>query len=159
MTSRFFDYGAKATEATEAARDPGPRGILSGLTPQDWTHLIGFAARVRYAAGKDIIAAGQNEPAIYFLVRGTVRIVQPRPGGIDTEIGVLQDGAVFGIQGFVDHRPSAATATAVTETEVLSLTPTTFAQLASWHPRIGIALMSDLAANLASRLRQHEVMT
>lgn len=159
MMAGFFDYGSSSQSPPATSSEPTPKGMLAGLTAEDWNHLIGFASRRRYPAGGVIIAAGSNQPAVYFLVSGSVRITGSRPGGLDSEIEVLSDNAVFGIQSFLDHRPSAATATAVTATEILTFTPSTFSQFAAWHPRVAIALISDLAANLAARLRHHEVMT
>ena len=80
MNSGCFDYGIGAGGLAPGMSDPEQKAILSGLSPQDWEHLMGFAARRRYPSGGVIVNAGTTEPALYFLVSGAVRITAPRPG-------------------------------------------------------------------------------
>lgn len=151
MTYDFFSYADAAGS--------GPRGggaILAGLSDEDWDKLIAFTARRRYKDGAAVIRAHDTERAIFFIVAGAVRIFAPQPKGADVEIARLGEGAVFGIQSFLDGGARAASAGAVGPLEVLMLSLQQFDQLAAWQPRIAIALLRDIGANMAARLRRHE---
>ena len=66
------------------------------------------------------------------------------------------EGEVFGMLSFLDGAPSGITAS-VSRTgpaELLLLTPESLQQLAAWQPRIAMALLRDLGAHVAARLRR-----
>jgi hypothetical protein len=56
---------------------------------------------------------------------------------------------------FLDGAPSAvaATVTPAGPAELLRLTPEALQQLAAWQPRVAMALLRDVAALVAVRLR------
>ena len=151
MAVDFFQYDEPGGPV-----QPAGRAILGGLTDEDWDKFIGFAARRRYAADAPLIKAMDTDRAIYFVVSGAVRILSHQPGGVETELTVMGEGDVFGIQSFLDAAPRAASAVAVGDVEVLMVSSDMFAQLAAWQPRIAVALLTDIGANISLKLRQHE---
>jgi CRP-like cAMP-binding protein len=151
MARDFFSYADASADAP-----PETRAILGGLRDEDWDKFIAFAARRRYVADASIIKAGDGERAVYFIVSGSVRVVSAQPGGLALAAKTLGEGDVFGIPSFLDGGPHAAEAIAAGPVEVLMLSDEMFEQLASWHPRIAIAFLRDIGANVSARLRQHE---
>ena len=151
--SDFFSYkpaGALAPVPAAPAA-PEPQAILADLSGDDWEQFIGFAARRRYPAGAVLVRAGETDRALCFIASGRVDLHGPGP--VATSRG---EGEVFGLLSFLDGAPSAVTATVSTAApaELLRLTPDALQQLAAWQPRIAVALLRDLGALVASRLRR-----
>ena len=150
--SDFFSYGS---DAPEPERSAGPDAILGDLSGQEWERFIGYAARRRYPAGAAIVTAGEPVRALCFIVSGQVEISTegaPRK----TPPLVRGEGEVFGMLSFLDGAPSGISATVARDgpAELLLLTPESLQQLAAWQPRIAMALLRDLGAHVAARLRR-----
>ncbi|MCB1994970.1 MAG: cyclic nucleotide-binding domain-containing protein [Burkholderiaceae bacterium] len=153
MADDFFQYGGAVPAPSPAPTDsavapPAPR-LLAELGDADWAHLIGFMARRRYPAGAVILAVGQLAPALVFVANGHLRVTVP--GQPSERRG---EGDVAGMLGFLDAAPAAAEVVAETEVDLLMLTPQALQQLGAWQPRIALALLRDLAAHVALRLRR-----
>jgi CRP-like cAMP-binding protein len=147
--SDFFSYGA--APQPEAARAEAPRAILGELDGDEWERFIGYTARRRYPAGAVIVAAGERERALGFIASGQVEL--------RSEAGTLTrrgEGEVFGLLSFLDAAPSAVAVSVAASgpAEVLLLSPEALQQLAAWQPRIAMALLRDLGAHVAARLRR-----
>lgn len=148
--SNFFSYaGAAEPEGT-----PAQRAILGELSSDDWEKFIGYAARRRYPAGAVVVEAGSTARLLCFIASGQVDL--RRPGAPKTAPRVTRgEGEVFGILSFLDGAPSGSTASvgATGPAELLMLSPEALLQLAAWQPRIAVALLRDLGAHVAARLR------
>ena len=153
--SDFFSYKPAAaplppapSAATGAASQPA---ILADLSGDEWEQFISFAARRRYPAGAVIVQAGDTDRALCFIASGRVDLRGP-----GTESATRGEGEVFGLLSFLDGAASAVTASvsAGAPADLLRLTPEALQQLAAWQPRIAMALLRDLSALVASRLRR-----
>lgn len=150
MANDFFSYGAPApAPALAAAPAAAPARLLADLGDEDWEKFIGFTARRRYPAGATIVRAGDHGPALFLVASGHVRVLLP--GGAPAVRG---EGEVVGLLSFLDGARHAADVVAVGEVELLMLTPDALSQLAAWQPRIAVALLRDLGAHAAARLRR-----
>lgn len=148
MANDFFSYGAPAPAAAPAAA-AAPVRLLADLGDEDWEKFIGFTAQRRYPAGAAIVHAGDRGPALFLVASGTVRVMLPGAAP-----AIRGEGEVVGLLSFLDGAPHAADVLAVGEVELLMLTPDALSQLAAWQPRIAVALLRDLGANAAARLRR-----
>jgi CRP-like cAMP-binding protein len=151
MNPNFFSYGGNPDKPAAALGSEPPPAILGQLSDSDWEKFIGFTARRRYPVGAAIVGVGDAERALYFIVSGAVS-VKPVSG---TETA-LADGEVFGVLTFLDGAASAVTVVATGPAEVLRLTPEALEQLSAWQPRIALALLRDLGAHVAARLRRFQ---
>jgi len=160
MANDFFQYGsAPPPPAPATARDSAPEGnraILGELSDEEWEKFIAFATRRRYPGGAVIVEAGQAGHALGFVASGTVEVVQaPLPGATEVPPPEARgEGDVFGMLGFLDGAPATVRVRARGSAEVLLLTREALLQLAAWQPRIALALMRDLGAAVAQRLRR-----
>jgi CRP-like cAMP-binding protein len=147
--SDFFSYQGKANDAP--APTPSLPGIGTGLDDQDWEHIIRFAARRRYPAGAVLVQAGDSDQALHFIASGQVELRGPGPAR-----SLRGEGEVFGVLSFLDGEPSAVTAvvSASGPADLLRITPDALQQLSAWQPRIALALMRDMGAQVATRLRR-----
>lgn len=152
MASGFFDYPG------QALREGAARSAFAGLHEEDWDVLLRYASRRRYEAGALIFQPGDDEPSVFFVISGTVRLSQPRPAGFTSRSLNFGEGEVFGVLTFLDQAPRGMTARAETEVELIMLSRAMLDRLASWQPRIALALLHDLAGNVARRLRGHEAL-
>jgi len=149
--SDFFSYDG----APESERAAGPRAILGDLSSKDWERFIGYTARRRYPAGAAIVTAGEAVRALCFIASGQVEIATEGASRKTTPL-LRGEGEVFGMLSFLDGAPSGITATVGPggPAELLMLTPESLQQLAAWQPRIAMALLRDLGAHVAARLRR-----
>ena len=159
MANDFFQYGPapSAPPAPAPVRDApeGARAILGELSDEDWEKFIGFAAQRRYPAGAVIFDVGQAFGALGFVASGAVEVATPPATGTATSRPeVREEGDVFGMLGFLDGAPATVRVRARGTTEVLLLTREALLQLAAWQPRIAVALLRDLGAAVATRLRR-----
>lgn len=146
--SDFFSYGARTAPAATEAPLPS---VGAALDDQDWEHVIRFAARRRYPPGAVLVQAGETDRALHFIASGVVELRGPGP--VRTQRG---EGEVFGVLSFLDGEPSAVTAVVAGAgpAELLRITPEALQQLSAWQPRIALALMRDMGAQVAARLRR-----
>ncbi|MBA4176412.1 MAG: hypothetical protein C0505_07610 [Leptothrix sp. (in: Bacteria)] len=148
--SNFFSYAG----ATEPEPPAPQRAILGELSGEDWEKFIGHAARRRYPAGAVVFEAGHTARPLCFVASGLVELRAP---GAPRQAPPVQrgEGEVFGVLSFLDGAPSAVTATVASAgpAELLMLSPEALLQLAAWQPRIAVALLRDLGAFVAARLR------
>lgn len=155
MANDFFRYTAPSLASAQPATPPAaPEGpvpirLLADLGDEDWEKFIGYTARRRYPAGAVVVPFGGPSPALFFVASGSVRVAVP--GAAPTLRG---EGEVVGLLSFLDGAPHAAEVSAASEVELLMLTPEGLSQLAAWQPRIAMALMRDLGAHVAARLRR-----
>jgi len=139
-----------------APRDPAPEGgraILADISDEDWEKFIGFAARRRYPDGGVIFEIGQVSGALGFIASGAIEVAAP-PGANAPPPELREEGDVFGMLGFLDGAPATVRVRARGRTEVLLLSREALLQLAAWQPRIAVALLRDVGAAVATRLRR-----
>lgn len=106
-----------------------------------------------YRAGDVIYAQGQTGDEIYWIRRGTVRILAPLGGGRSRHTASFGRGDFFGGLAFLDNRPRSNDAVALNDTEVFVLTREQFNLLAEEHKKLALALITAIARTLAIRLR------
>lgn len=147
--SDFFSYGPPEAERST------PRAILAELSGDDWEKFIGYTARRRYPADAVVLGAGDTGRALCFIASGQVEV---RTTGAPKKAKptLRGEGEVFGMLSFLDDAPSDISVTVASggPAELLMLTPDTLQQLAAWQPRIAMALLRDLGAHVAARLRR-----
>ncbi len=152
--SDFFSYQSPAEpprgKAAPAAAALPPQWVLQELSPDDWEHVLRFAARRRQAAGSIVVPLGEREPALHLIASGQVRLEAPGQAPM-----LRGEGEAFGLLSFLDGAPSAVQAVVAGNgpAELLRLTPESLQQLAAWQPRLALALLRDVAALVAARLR------
>jgi CRP/FNR family transcriptional regulator, cyclic AMP receptor protein len=136
-TTGFFQY-----PGIEAPADTPP-GFLEDRGDDDWTLLLEHTETRRYRAGQQVLAQGEHDRALYLLVDGR----------LEAPSGPVAPVSTFGEIAFLDGRPRAVTVTATSDAEVLRLGHEAFLALSARRPDLGRAVLTDVSAILASRLR------
>jgi CRP-like cAMP-binding protein len=142
--SSFFDYPGEA-----GVREQPPREavLLPDLDDAGWNTLIAYMEVHRFAPGEVVITAGSDDRALHVVADGVLELALPDgPTSLET-------GAVIGEVAFFDGQAHDTTIRAVTDVDLLSLSPDAFETLAAREPALARALLFDLGRILALSLR------
>jgi CRP/FNR family cyclic AMP-dependent transcriptional regulator len=104
----------------------------------------------RYRKGNVIFVQGEQGERCFVIVSGAVKISAYHEDGREAVLAMMSPGDVFGELGLFERSPRSADATAVEDTEILSLDTAGLSAAIAEHPQIGLALL----AVLGRRLRQ-----
>ncbi len=104
--------------------------------------------RVAFAAGQVIFEEGQPGRAMYVVNAGTVDLTI---GG--TVVERVEKGGILGEMALIDNEPRSATATAITECELVAIEKPRFAYLVQQMPYFSIKVMEVMARRLRKRTK------
>jgi len=141
----FFDYPG---EAVTESRRPDDAVFLPDLDEEDWGRLLAYAEVRRFAQGEIVIPAGATDRSLYIVADGTLELTG-RDG-----TATVETGAVIGELPFFDGRPHDAAVRALTDVDLLALSPEAFEVLAAREPSLARAVLLDLGRILSLRLRR-----
>jgi len=139
-TSGFFAY--PTLPAPEPATEPG---FLAGATEEDWDAVLAATETLRFAPGDVVLRAGERDRALCLLLHGVVEA--------DAAPGAVMAPATLGAVAFLDGSPRAVALVARTHGELARLSWEAYESLAARDPRLGRAILLDLARELGARLR------
>jgi len=99
----------------------------------------------RHRVNEQIIDRQDNSRDVYFVSRGTVRIVNYSLSGREVTFDDVQEGEVFGELAALDGAPRSANVVALSEVVVGMMSPEVFQRTLIEHPDIALLLMTRLA--------------
>lgn len=115
------------------------------------------AERIDYAKikkGDLLIKEGQGGNTLYYLVNGTVEIRKESLDGKQALLSQFSRGSIVGEQALLEiEARRSATAVAIEDCELLSLTRHNFEEMVASSPRIGVAILKGVGKILSERLR------
>ena len=144
----FFDY--PGDEGAPAPLDDD--AFLARFDDDDVAALLEHAEVRRVRAGQTLIHVGDTDTSLFVVTDGTLEARLPRRRR-PVRLSTLTTGSVVGELSFFDGRPRSAEVVAVTDAEVVRLSPEGFDALSAAHPALGRRILLDLARVLAGRLR------
>ena len=109
-----------------------------------------------YQPGEVIYAAGQPGDELYWVRRGSVRLMARLPLGQRKPVASFGRGDFFGSLAFMDGKPRPNDAVAVTETELYVLTREKYNEVTAMHKHLAVDLANALTRTMAMRLRRVE---
>ncbi len=120
--------------------------LMSGLDPGAMRSLESHCHWHKFAAGQVIFDYGGNATHhIYFVIRGTIRIVNYSPSGREIAFANVREGSYFGELGALTDEPRSASVVAVTDCRLASLAPQVFEGLLLDNPALAIRVIRQLA--------------
>lgn len=130
-------------EQTDLARD---------MSAENLAILSRHLAPAHYAAGEMLCRTGDAADRFWIIRRGSVSV---RLAGVKAQIRLasLAPGCCVGEMGLLDNRPRSADVVADEEVQAYLLTKESFDTIMREHPHIGQAILSNIARQLAQRLR------
>jgi sulfate permease, SulP family len=110
-----------------------------------------------YQAGQKIFSHGDSSDELFFIRKGSVRIVMPLDNRTGHHLATFGRGDFFGELAFMDRAPRSADAVAYTDCELYVLTRERFAALSREHRMLALNLLEGIATAIASRLRRTDM--
>jgi SulP family sulfate permease len=110
-----------------------------------------------YQSGEIIYAQGTPGDELYWVRRGTVRLMSTLEKNKKKPVASFARGDFFGGLAFMDNQPRPNEAMALTPTEVYVLSRQQFKQISEEHKKLAINLANAMARTLAMRLRRTEL--
>ncbi|MDT3687001.1 MAG: SulP family inorganic anion transporter [Pseudorhodoplanes sp.] len=133
-------------------QDLAQADLTLGMPPADIDILKRHLTAISYPAGTALCHAGDPSDRLWILTRGTVSIRVSGPTG-DRRLASLAPGCSVGEMGLLEHQPRSADVVADDDVEAFMLTGLQFEALLRDHPRVGQAILTNIARQLAQRLR------
>ena len=124
--------------------------LFGGLDEQAAETLIGTMSAQRLERGDVLFHEGDQGDRLYVIGEGKIKLGRTSSDGRENLLAILGPGEMFGELSLFDPGPRTATATAVAETQLLSMGNEQLKEFL--HHRPGVA--ATLLAALARRLRR-----
>jgi CRP/FNR family transcriptional regulator, cyclic AMP receptor protein len=136
--------------------------IFDQLTATQLEMVANICSEERFSAGQVIFEESSNSKELYVIVRGEVEIlISPTTGAPAKDkhqIAVLRHGQSFGEVALVDEGLRSATARATQkDTRLLVIARDKFLMLCETYPQLGYRAMGNLAADLATKIRNADM--
>ncbi len=103
--------------------------------------------------GSEVFSEGSKDAYMGIVIRGIVRIVKEDSLNRRSAIAEVGPGKTLGEMSLIDGWPRSASAVAVENTTLLTLTKDNFDHLLADHPRLGSQILMKVANLLSHRLR------
>ncbi len=132
--------------ASNGLSDLGGIELLSGLAPETLRDLERQCLWHELAANQMVL--GHSDHAahhIYFVIEGTVRIVNYSPSGREIAFANIRKGSYFGELGALTAKPRSASVIAVTDCRLASMAPPVFQRLLLDNPELALRVITQLA--------------
>jgi CRP-like cAMP-binding protein len=130
--------------------------VLQAMDGGALARLAGALEEKEYAEGQQVFAEGDPGDAMYFIVRGQVRVEVRRDstGTARKTLTVLMPGDYFGEMSIFDQQPRSAFAVAVGETRLLRLSKTGFDTLLGQSSAAGLSVLFAMIRTSSDRIRR-----
>jgi CRP-like cAMP-binding protein len=160
-TADFTAHARVVVEIVDRAFQDQKLGlaIVNLLRPLSMFHTLGdgelrkmarlFIQKL-YRAGDEVFAKGSSGEEAYVVLRGKVNI---HLDSAAPPIAQLAEGKIFGELAFLDGAPRVAHAIAAQPSILLVVQRSAFNDLVRREPNLGMAVMRNLAQDLAVKLR------
>jgi CRP-like cAMP-binding protein len=96
--------------------------------------------------GEEILNRESADRDVYFVVQGSVRIVNYSLSGREVAYATVQNGGYFGELSAIDGEPRSATVVALDNCILASLAPEQFREILIAHPTIAVSVLEKLAS-------------
>ena len=124
----------------------GNIGLLSGVTPERLAELERLARWRRYSPKELIFDLQSGGTEVYFIVEGTLQVVNYSPSGREIAFAQVPAGGYIGEMSAIDGRPRSATVVSVEDTTLASVAAVTIKNLLLDYPKIAFVVLQNLAA-------------
>ncbi len=133
--------------------------LFHGLSNQEAEQVLALGAEKTYRQGDTLTVQGSPADKVFTIVEGMVEIALNTREGERTLL-YLGPGQMVGEISLIDGGPHSANARAVhNPTRVLVFDRSRLLDFCESHPHIGYILMRNIAADLAFKIRHHNLST
>jgi CRP/FNR family cyclic AMP-dependent transcriptional regulator len=103
-----------------------------------------------YSRGEEVINFESTSRDIFFVIAGSVRVINQSPSGREVTLADLQAGGLFGELAAIDGEPRSATVVATSESHVAVMAEETLRRVICDHPAVALAMLKRLAGMVRS---------
>lgn len=127
--------------------------IFKYLAGGESQQVLNSAVEVRLKSGETVFEAGSAGNEMYIIKSGRVKVYRVFD---DNEITFAEfgPGDAFGEMTLIDEYPRSASATALDDCVLLSLTRAAFKQIVEEYPPLGVKLLLAVAEVFSKRMRK-----
>jgi len=123
--------------------------VFNGIEEGDTYHLARIGRIRTVQAGEALILQGEKGDRLFVLIAGELRVI------VDgREVGRIEPGETVGEMSLLDDGPRSANVETVGECRVMEILRSDMLHLMASRPRLGMALMHNLAVSMAEKLRE-----
>ena len=122
--------------------------FVSCLTDDERVIFEENCSSVDFSAGATIIERHSNDSSVFFVLSGTVSVLNYTTSGRAITHATLCSGNIFGEMAAIDCRPRAAWVLAVDDCKLLKIPGKIFINLAERNHKFSFELLRKLSANL-----------
>ena len=126
--------------------------LVQQMSPAEIDILASHLSLVTYPAGTPLCRGGDAPDRMWIIKRGSVSVRVAGARG-ERRLASLAPGCSVGEMGFLDRRPRSADVYADDDVEAYVMTAQSYAAILRDHPRIGQAILANIARQLSERLR------
>ena len=126
--------------------------LVQQMSPEEIDILASHLSLMQYPVGTALCKAGDAPDRMWIIKRGSVSIRVTGARG-ERRLASLAPGCAVGEMGFLDNRPRSADVYADDNVEAYVMTAESFAAILRDHPRVGQAILANIARQLSQRLR------
>jgi len=134
-----------------------PPNVFRSLSEEQKRQLRSLGRVETYEADATICSQGTEARKLYLVEEGQVAVEYNPPGGTRIPVTIVSAGGAFGWSALVRPYLLTATVVALCKTRVLGIERDALMALMRADPKMGIAVMEDVASVAASRLRSLEM--
>ncbi|MDD9350384.1 MULTISPECIES: Crp/Fnr family transcriptional regulator [unclassified Mumia] len=122
--------------------------LFSGLDDEAAESLGSQMSSARLRRGEVLFHEGDEGDRLYIVTDGKIKLGRSSADGRENLLAILGPGQMFGELSLFDPGPRSATATAVTDSELTSLSHDELTKWLNDHPNVARALLGQLASRL-----------
>ncbi|HVF06109.1 MAG TPA: Crp/Fnr family transcriptional regulator [Frankiaceae bacterium] len=122
--------------------------LFAGLDDDAWRTLSGRLRTRALQRGDHVFREGEPGDALHVVADGKIKISRTAADGRENVIAILGPGDLLGELAIFDAQPRGATATAVVDCTLATLSDADFRAWLGEHPQVSFGLLRALAARL-----------
>ena len=122
--------------------------FFAGLGEGDLLEIATYVHERTFSPGQVITLEGEPCQAVYFVVKGVVRIYRLSLEGREQVLAYLGPGEPFSLVPVLDGRPNLATVDALTEATLYTISCQRFHQIMRDHREVALTVLEHLAAEV-----------
>ncbi|OGR50009.1 MAG: hypothetical protein A2X40_09470 [Elusimicrobia bacterium GWC2_65_9] len=146
--------GRRTSRAPDRPLELAEFPLLRRRSADTLAALTAATREVKIPEDGSVFRAGDGGDDLFLVRRGQVRVVLPLAGQAGHHLATFGPGESFGEVAFLDGGVRTADAVARGECELYAVSRARFEEAADIHPKLARQVFSDLARQLALRLRQ-----
>jgi CRP-like cAMP-binding protein len=122
--------------------------LFREVPPAELRAIAQLVRERQFPKGSLILSEGDTGDALYFIVRGQVKVTVVAEDGREVILSVLNAGAFFGEMALLDDEPRSAHVISMEDTALLQLRREDFRARLQHAPELAIALLRELSRRL-----------